>query len=138
VAGGLVVAGVGGLFSVATSFNGLNTKFDNLQVDFEKVDKKLDAALAALAPLAGVPRALRSMGLGVQQLANNQPVTAFATATPAQLGALLQTAGFGQYAVVLGHLSGAEAMLQTEESLRALGVAQGHAKPLLEVLTKKE
>ena len=85
---------------------------------------------------AGVSRAFRSVGAGMRQLGGGGQLTAFAAATPADVTALLQAHNFGQYATALSHLSGAEALLQSEASLRALGVAEGHAQPLLELLKK--
>ena len=73
-----------------------------------------------------------------QEELDSEQLTAFAAATPAQVAALLAGGGFGQYAVALGHLSCAEALLQTEESLRAQGVAKGHARPLLELLSRQK
>ena len=113
----------------------VNAKIDNLNKDVKAIDAKLDVIIALFA---GVPNALRSMGAAVQQVADGQPVSALAAATPAQLAALLRSNGFGQYAEALGHLSGAEALLQTEASLRSLGVVEGHAKPLLVLLSKQK
>ena len=110
----------------------------NLKAIDANMNAKLDVIIAALAALAGVPHALRSMGLAVQQLANGQAVPAMAAATPAQLAALLRDNSFGQYAQALGHLSGAEALLLTEASLRKLGVAEGHIMPLLTLLSKQQ
>jgi uncharacterized protein YoxC len=127
--------------NLETKFDNLETKFDNLETKFDNLEKslnaKLDVIVAAVVALTGVPNALRSMGLAVQQVADGQPVSALAAATPAQQAALLRDSGFGQYAEALGHLSGAEALLQTDASLRAQGVADGHAKPLLELLSKQ-
>ena len=113
--------------------------FEGLRADMKAGNEDLRAEMKAnnqrlMAVWAGVPRASRSLGVAVQQVATDRPVTAFAAATPAQVVALLKANGFGQYATALGHLSGAEAMMQTEASLRLLGVIDGDAKPLLELL----
>ena len=58
--------------------------------------------------------------------------------TSADLAALLRANGLGQYADALGHLTGVMALTQTEEQLRALGVAEGHVQPLLELFAKQQ
>ena len=54
------------------------------------------------------------------------------------MAALLRANGLGQYADALGHLTGVMALTQTEEQLRALGVAEGHVQPLLELFAKQQ
>ena len=127
----LLVAGVGGAWALATAsalftyeLKGVKDSFKGLKDDMTKLDGKMDTVVAVLA---GVPLAFGSMGLAVRQVADGEQLTAFAAATPAQVAALLAGGGFGQYAVALGHLSGAEALLQSEASLRKLGVSGGGA-----------
>ena len=137
-----MVAAFGGVWLSASALTSLDKDVKantaNLETKFDNLETKLDVIVAALAALTGMPNALRSMGLAVEQVADGQPVSALAVATPAQLAALLRDSGFGQYAEALGHLAGEEALLQTEASLRAQGVAEGHAKPLLELLSKQK
>jgi 3-oxoacyl-ACP reductase-like protein len=137
VSGGLVAL-FGAAWKIASTLTNLENMNANLDKDMKAVNAKLDVIIAALAALAGVPNALRSMGLAVQQVADGQALSALAAATPAQLAALLRDNSLGQYAQALGHLSGAEALLQTDESLRNLGVAEGHIMPLLTLLSKQQ
>ena len=141
VSGGLVAL-VAAAWKISSKLTNLENMNANLDTSIKAIDAslnaKLDVFIASLAGLAGVPNALRSMGLAVQQVAGGQAVSAMAAATPAQLAALLRDNSFGQYAQALGHLSGAEALLLTEARLRQLGVAEGHTAPLLTLLSKQQ
>ena len=169
---GFLVAGVSGVWYLATALTKLQAGQDSAKKEHEQAFKSLkedqeqaikslkEELLAAIKSLkedqeqaikslkeellaefrsstAGVSRAFRSVGAGMRQLGGGGQLTAFAAATPADVAALLQAHNFGQYAATLSHLSGAEALLQSEASLRALGVAEGHAQPLLELLKKQ-
>ena len=90
------------------------------------------------ASSAGSARAFRSTSVGLQQLSNGGSLTAFAGATPADVAALLQANGLGQYAAALGYLTGAEVQIMSEAQLLALGVTEGHVQPLLALFAKQQ
>ena len=104
---------------------------DKLMAEFKSLKAEIHAYTA------GVSRAFRSVGVGLRQLGDSRELTAFAAATPAQVAALVQAHGFGQYATVLCHLTGTDALIQSGEELHKLGVAEGHVKPLLELFARQ-
>jgi SAM domain (Sterile alpha motif) len=85
-----------------------------------------------LLAIAGVPRAVRSLSTGLKQLEKGEPLSALATASPAEVERLLEKWGFSQYSHRLAPLGGAGLLMLTESSLAAMDVAPEHRALLLE------
>ena len=100
--------------------------------DFATKEDLKDDMKEILLAIAGVPRAVRSLALGLKQVEKEELLTALATASPADVEELLEKWGFSQYSHRLAPLGGAGLLMLTESTLAAMDVAPEHRALLLE------
>ena len=87
--------------------------------------------------LAGVGLLGESVAGGLREAAGSKPLAAFVVATPAEVADWLGSIGLAQYAVQLAPLAGVNILLQTDASLKRLGVdLPDHRKKLMSEISR--
>lgn len=123
----------------------LKTGMAELKAELKTDMAELKAGMAELKTdiadiscvLAGVGLLGESVAGGLREAAGSKPLAAFVVATPAEVADWLGSIGLAQYAVQLAPLAGVNILLQTDASLKRLGVdLPDHRKKLMSEISR--
>ena len=123
----------------------LKTGMAELKAELKTDMAELKAGMAELKTdiadiscvLAGVGLLGESVAGGLRESAGSKPLAAFVVATPAEVADWLGSIGLAQYAAQLAPLAGVNILLQTDASLKRLGVdLPDHRKKLMSEISR--
>ena len=123
----------------------LKTGMAELKAELKTDMAELKAGMAELKTdiadiscvLAGVGLLGESVAGGLREAAGSKPLAAFVVATPAEVADWLGSIGLAQYAAQLAPLAGVNILLQTDASLKRLGVdLPDHRKKLMSEISR--
>ena len=116
----------------------LKTDIAELKAELKTDIAELKTDIADIScVLAGVGLLGESVAGGLREAAGSKPLAAFVVATPAEVADWLGSIGLAQYAVQLAPLAGVNILLQTDASLKRLGVdLPDHRKKLMSEISR--